>query len=111
MIQPPELSKEETPMEEPPAEKVNGTSKKRHGPKKPKVPKSPKAGKPKGGLGVPKDENTPSVQRARAQILINEIDMDISSIPTLVCSCTGTPQQCYRWGSSGWQSACCTTGI
>ncbi|KAL4569019.1 hypothetical protein LXL04_024646 [Taraxacum kok-saghyz] len=26
-----------------------------------------------------------------------------------VCSCTGVAQPCYRWGSGGWQSACCTT--
>ncbi|URE12990.1 GAGA-binding protein [Musa troglodytarum] len=32
-------------------------------------------------------------------------------IPTPVCSCTGKPQQCYRWGVGGWQSACCTTSI
>ncbi|KAL0326790.1 UNVERIFIED_CONTAM: protein BASIC PENTACYSTEINE2 [Sesamum angustifolium] len=24
--------------------------------------------------------------------------MDITGIPIPVCSCTGTPQQCYRWG-------------
>ena len=29
-----------------------------------------------------------------------------SSIP--YCSCTGSNQQCYRWGKGGWQSACCT---
>ncbi|KAF3627118.1 Protein BASIC PENTACYSTEINE4 [Capsicum annuum] len=27
------------------------------------------------------------------------------------CSCTGTPQPCYKWGHGGWQSACCTTTI
>nr|GMD89472.1 protein BASIC PENTACYSTEINE2-like [Ipomoea batatas] len=37
--------------------------------------------------------------------------MDISSIPTPVYTCTGTPQQCYLWGCGGWQSACCTTTI
>ncbi|CAK9872192.1 unnamed protein product [Sphagnum jensenii] len=33
------------------------------------------------------------------------------SAPTRIpyCSCTGMNQQCYRWGSGGWQSACCTT--
>ena len=113
MIQPPDLSKEEKPIEEPAIEKPNGPSKKRQGPK---APKSPKTKKPKRGPRVPKDENTPSIQRARAvkkstEIVINGIDMDISSIPIPVCSCTGTPQQCYRWGSGGWQSACCTTGM
>nr|KYP41185.1 hypothetical protein KK1_037445 [Cajanus cajan] len=99
--------------EAPVVEKPNGTRKKRQGPK---VPKSPKAKKPKRGPRTPKDENTPSVQRARVpkkttEIVINGIDMDISSIPIPVCSCTGAPQQCYRWGSGGWQSACCTTGM
>ncbi|KAK7270671.1 hypothetical protein RJT34_25993 [Clitoria ternatea] len=114
MIPPPELPKEEKPLEEEPAvEKMNGTTKKRQGPK---VPKSPKTKKPKRGPRVPKDENAPTVQRARVpkkptEIVINGIDMDISSIPIPVCSCTGTPQQCYRWGSGGWQSACCTTGM
>ncbi|TKY44853.1 BASIC PENTACYSTEINE1 [Spatholobus suberectus] len=114
MIQAPELPKEEKPVEEAPAvEKANGTRKKRQGPK---VPKSPKAKKPKRGPRAPKDENAPAVQRARVpkkttEIVINGIDMDISSIPIPVCSCTGAPQQCYRWGSGGWQSACCTTGM
>ncbi|KAI4352062.1 hypothetical protein L6164_006348 [Bauhinia variegata] len=120
MIQPPDLSKEERlpapappPMEETPFEKTNGSNKKRQGPK---APKSSKAKKLKRGPRVPKDENNPSVQRARTakkttEIVINGIDMDISSIPIPVCSCTGTLQQCYRWGSGGWQSACCTTSM
>ncbi|XP_057767639.1 protein BASIC PENTACYSTEINE2-like [Salvia miltiorrhiza] len=62
----------------------------------------------------PRDEPTPPSSRARipkkrAEIVINGINMDISEIPIPVCSCTGAPQQCYRWGSGGWQSACCTT--
>lgn len=65
---------------------------------------------------VPKDEPAPSSNRARtpkkrAEIIINGINMDISDIPIPICSCTGAPQQCYRWGSGGWQSACCTTGM
>jgi hypothetical protein len=31
-----------------------------------------------------------------------------SSISIPYCSCTGSNQQCYRWGKGGWQSACCT---
>ncbi|KAJ7970222.1 GAGA-binding protein [Quillaja saponaria] len=111
--QQPDLAKDERPMEETVIEKPNGANKKRQGPK---APKTPKAKKPKRGTRVPKDENNPSVPRARAskkttEILINGINMDLSSIPIPVCSCTGTPQQCYRWGSGGWQSACCTTGM
>ena len=47
----------------------------------------------------------------RLGMVINGIDLDLSRIPTPVCSCTGAPQQCYRWGAGGWQSACCTTSI
>ncbi|KAH7438598.1 hypothetical protein KP509_04G022500 [Ceratopteris richardii] len=34
---------------------------------------------------------------------------DLASTPVPFCSCTGTKRQCYRWGSGGWQSSCCTT--
>lgn len=42
---------------------------------------------------------------------LNQINFDESAMPVPVCSCTGSPQPCYRWGSGGWQSACCTTTI
>lgn len=115
MIPPPELPKEERAVEEEPVvEKATGGSRKKR--QSPKVPKSPKAKKSKRGPRVPKNENAPTVHRARVpkkttEIVINGIDMDISSIPIPVCSCTGAAQQCYRWGSGGWQSACCTTGM
>ncbi|CAK7324852.1 unnamed protein product [Dovyalis caffra] len=94
-------------------EKENGLDKKRQ---RPKALKSPKAKKGTRGPRVPKPEGSPSVQRVRsakktAEIMINGINMDISVIPIPVCSCTGTHQQCYRWGCGGWQSACCTTCI
>ncbi|KAL0429655.1 UNVERIFIED_CONTAM: protein BASIC PENTACYSTEINE3 [Sesamum radiatum] len=90
-------------------------AKKRGGGKVPKSP--PKEKKPRTRTPrVQRDESAPSVHRARtpkkrAEIVINGVSMDISEIPIPVCSCTGTPQQCYRWGSGGWQSACCTTGL
>ncbi|KAJ6846379.1 protein Barley B recombinant-like [Iris pallida] len=37
--------------------------------------------------------------------------LDFSAVPSPVCSCTGVPRQCYRWGAGGWQSSCCTTNI
>jgi len=40
---------------------------------------------------------------------LNQVNFDESSMPVPVCSCTGVPQPCYKWGSGGWQSACCTT--
>ncbi|XP_059647165.1 protein BASIC PENTACYSTEINE2-like [Cornus florida] len=78
--------------------------------------KSPKTKKPKKSPRMPRDECSPSVHCARTprkstEVVINGIDMDISGIPIPVCSCTGTHKQCYRWGSGGWQSACCTTGM
>lgn len=80
------------------------------------APKAPKAKKPRKGPSIPKENGNSSVQRAKPakknmDVKINGIDMDISGIPIPVCSCTGTPQQCYRWGCGGWQSACCTTTI
>ncbi|XP_051141133.1 protein BASIC PENTACYSTEINE6-like [Andrographis paniculata] len=42
---------------------------------------------------------------------LNQINFDESSMPVPICTCTGSPQPCYRWGNGGWQSACCTTTI
>ncbi|PNT24556.1 hypothetical protein POPTR_008G140200v4 [Populus trichocarpa] len=112
MLQPPNSSRDErlSRIEEPSVSnegnqlkrrQVGGTS-----------PKTPKAKKPR----KPKDGNNNTVQRAKpakksVDVVINGIDMDISGIPIPTCSCTGTPQQCYRWGCGGWQSACCTTNV
>ncbi|KAK9277715.1 hypothetical protein L1049_007262 [Liquidambar formosana] len=115
MLQPPDLSKDErvVRMEEPVVQKEDSPLKKRQGSG---ALKAPKMKKPKKGPSVPKDGSNASVQRVKParrnmDVVINGIDMDISGIPIPVCSCTGTPQQCYRWGCGGWQSACCTTGI
>nr|GME11748.1 protein BASIC PENTACYSTEINE2-like [Ipomoea batatas] len=62
-----------------------------------------------------KNDNSPAQRAKRAKksigVVISGVDTDISSIPTPVYTCTRTPQQCYRWGCGGWQSACCTTTI
>ncbi|XP_073154292.1 protein BASIC PENTACYSTEINE1-like [Henckelia pumila] len=81
----------------------------------PANPKNPKGKKPKKGP-VPKENGNSSVRRAKVakknvDVVINGVGMDIAGIPIPVCSCTGTHQQCYRWGCGGWQSACCTTII
>ncbi|GER50289.1 basic pentacysteine 4 [Striga asiatica] len=39
------------------------------------------------------------------------IPFDESTMAPPVCSCTGVPRQCYKWGNGGWQSACCTTSL
>ncbi|KAF5206738.1 Basic pentacysteine1 [Thalictrum thalictroides] len=112
MLQSPDSSKDERMirMEEPEIKK-DGPLKKRPGGRTQKSPKTKKSKK-----AVPKDETNASVQRAKpgkrnTALVINGIDFDISGIPIPVCSCTGIPQQCYRWGCGGWQSACCTTSI
>ncbi|XP_021910059.1 protein BASIC PENTACYSTEINE2-like [Carica papaya] len=109
---PPSSSRDERAVgriEEPVPNKEGAQSKKRQSSG---APKTPKAKKPR----KPKDNNNPTVQRVKPvkksmDVVINGIDMDISGIPIPVCSCTGTPQQCYRWGCGGWQSACCTTNV
>lgn len=110
MVQQPDAIKEEPVV----VKKENPPTKKRGAPT---TPKTPKAKKPRK-VPEQKDQNgnNPSVQRAKTakknvEVVINGIDMDITGIPIPVCSCTGTPQQCYRWGCGGWQSACCTTTI
>ncbi|XP_010244189.1 PREDICTED: protein BASIC PENTACYSTEINE2-like [Nelumbo nucifera] len=113
MIQPPDSSKDErvARIEEAGGKKDGPLKKRQSG----RAQKSPKAKKPKR-VPAPKDESNSSVSRAKAGkknmgVVINGVNMDISGIPIPVCSCTGTPQQCYRWGCGGWQSACCTTSI
>ncbi|KAL5210118.1 hypothetical protein ABZP36_005741 [Zizania latifolia] len=80
-------------------------------------PKTPRPKKPKKAA-VPREDGAPNGRAPRGRgpkkvvgMVINGIDLDLSRIPTPVCSCTGSPQQCYRWGAGGWQSACCTTSI
>lgn len=112
ILQPPSSSRDEiaaSRVEEPPVKKEGGKAKKRQNSEG--GPKTPKAKKPR----KPKDTSM-AVQRVKPpkkniDLVINGIDMDISSIPIPVCSCTGAPHQCYRWGCGGWQSACCTTNI
>ncbi|KAK4484108.1 hypothetical protein RD792_011328 [Penstemon davidsonii] len=113
MLHQPDTPKEaKSSIEEPSVKKETGQGKKRGAAP---APKTPKGKKPRKGP-VKENENNPPVHRAKSakknvDVVINGIDMDISGIPIPVCSCTGTPQQCYRWGCGGWQSACCTTTI
>ncbi|XP_022146463.1 protein BASIC PENTACYSTEINE2-like [Momordica charantia] len=110
MLQPPDTSRDEMVcrVEEPPVKKEAKQSKKRQNGGAPRTPKPRKPRKPKNV--------DPSVQQVKApkkkmDLVINGLDMDISGIPIPVCSCTGSPHQCYRWGYGGWQSACCTTTL
>lgn len=115
ILQPPDLLKEERVgrMEEPGIQKEGSPLKKRQGDGALKTPRTKKG---KKGPAAPKDNSNSSVQRVKPakknmDVVINGIDMDILGFPIPVCSCTGSPQQCYRWGCGGWQSACCTTSI
>ncbi|KAK9051951.1 hypothetical protein SSX86_028579 [Deinandra increscens subsp. villosa] len=42
---------------------------------------------------------------------MDQISFDESTMPIPICSCTGVARQCYKWGSGGWQSSCCTTTL
>lgn len=42
---------------------------------------------------------------------LNIVAYDETTMPAPVCSCTGIPRQCYKWGNGGWQSSCCTTTL
>ncbi|KAI3451469.1 hypothetical protein Pfo_008134 [Paulownia fortunei] len=58
------------------------------------------------------DEDDPDKQVSwKDNLGLNQINFDESAMPVPVCTCTGSPQPCYRWGNGGWQSACCTTTI
>lgn len=43
--------------------------------------------------------------------LVSQINFDENTMPIPICSCTGVPRQCYKWGNGGWQSSCCTTTL
>ena len=42
---------------------------------------------------------------------LNLVSFDETTMPVPVCTCTGVPRQCYKWGNGGWQSSCCTTTL
>ncbi|KAK4796129.1 hypothetical protein SAY86_028455 [Trapa natans] len=42
---------------------------------------------------------------------LNLVTFDDTTMPVPICSCTGVPRHCYKWGSGGWQSSCCTTTL
>ncbi|XP_071702586.1 barley B recombinant-like protein D isoform X2 [Rutidosis leptorrhynchoides] len=78
-----------------------------------KVMKKAKSQSPKIKLSTKKERSNDEQQLEtwKDQLGLNQVSFDESSMPVPVCSCTGVPQPCYRWGNGGWQSACCTTTI
>ncbi|KAL1301302.1 hypothetical protein HN51_045956 [Arachis hypogaea] len=47
----------------------------------------------------------------RQDVGLNLVTFDETYMPVPVCTCTGVPRQCYKWGNGGWQSSCCTTTL
>lgn len=74
-------------------------------PKEPKKPPSVPRKKKDKPVSVGKRE------KKNQNEIVDGAMLDLSTIPVPVCSCTGVPRQCYRWGAGGWQSSCCTTNI
>ncbi|XP_010538354.1 PREDICTED: protein BASIC PENTACYSTEINE7 [Tarenaya hassleriana] len=79
--------------------------------------KTPKPNPPRKNPSAPKKpKKTPSVPEVKREKKNPNINIDISSfdfsgVPSPVCSCTGVPRVCYKWGLGGWQSSCCTISV
>lgn len=74
----------------------------------------PNKSKKQSSSGAKKKEGSTSTgmrERKNQNDIFNGVKIDLSGVPTPICSCTGVPRQCYRWGAGGWQSSCCTTGF
>ncbi|PSS21361.1 Protein BASIC like, partial [Actinidia chinensis var. chinensis] len=78
--------------------------------KKSKSPRKGKRGKEQDLGGDDEDPDGPFVVLTDS-LGLNQVIFDESTMPVPICSCTGAPQPCYKWGNGGWQSACCTTTI
>lgn len=96
----------------PKAKKQHPTSKKNNRvatkvlrPKEPK--KQPSVPAKKKGSSI----STGKREKKSQDIIVDGSMLDFSNVPVPVCSCTGVPRQCYRWGAGGWQSSCCTMSI
>ncbi|MCO5604426.1 hypothetical protein L7F22_058591 [Adiantum nelumboides] len=44
-------------------------------------------------------------------LIVYEAQVGTPATALPFCSCTGVNRQCYRWGSGGWQSSCCTNSL
>ncbi|CAL1376128.1 unnamed protein product [Linum trigynum] len=60
-----------------------------------------------------KTSSCPEAKREKKDLNVDfhHADFDFSGVPSPVCSCTGVPRVCYKWGAGGWQSSCCTINI
>ncbi|XP_020084422.1 protein BASIC PENTACYSTEINE7-like [Ananas comosus] len=85
--------------------KANRTAAKALRPKEPKKRSSKSAKKKESCVANGK------VERKSLEHDLGGVMLDLSSVPVPVCSCTGVARRCYRWGTGGWQSSCCTKTI
>ncbi|XP_078439946.1 uncharacterized protein LOC144710143 [Wolffia australiana] len=80
----------------------------------PKAPKRAAAAAAAASAPRKKASSTSAGKREKKnaqELPLEGVTFDFSGVPAPVCSCTGMPRQCYRWGAAGWQSSCCTTTI
>ncbi|XP_020685661.1 barley B recombinant-like protein D [Dendrobium catenatum] len=78
-----------------------------------KASKTPKKGRIGGGEDLNKQISDFKYQEWKVwkvqDLGLNQVPFDESIMQRPPgCSCTGKLQHCYKWGSGGWQSACCT---
>ncbi|CAH8304733.1 unnamed protein product [Eruca vesicaria subsp. sativa] len=57
------------------------------------------------------EEEETSRHLRQEMVGLNQVVYDQTTMPPPVCSCTGVPRQCYKWGNGGWQSSCCTNTL
>ncbi|MQM14958.1 hypothetical protein Taro_047891 [Colocasia esculenta] len=91
----------------------SSTKKPNHVASKVLQPKQPKKQKQHSGSTKRKSGlvSTGKREKRNTDIALRGIEFDFSGVPAPLCSCTGVPRQCYRWGAAGWQPSCCTTAI
>jgi hypothetical protein len=95
-----------------PAEGNKGKRTKENKALSPKPLKSPRKSKKIGeDLNINTDVKKVKTEWKSQDIGLNLLNFDETTMPVPVCSCTGVPRQCYKWGNGGWQSSCCTTTL
>ncbi|XP_057977775.1 protein BASIC PENTACYSTEINE7 [Malania oleifera] len=106
------------PMDEP-VKKIEAVDKPTKVKKKPSVKnlnQNLKPKQPKKNTSVSKKAKEQSMPEAKREkknpnIVLDGTKFDFSGVPSPVCSCTGVPRVCYKWGAGGWQSSCCTISV
>ncbi|WCJ29046.1 basic pentacysteine 7 [Euphorbia peplus] len=73
----------------------------------PKTMKSKKPKKTKESKSMPEAKR----EKRNLDVDMDKMNFDLSGVPSPFCSCTGIPRVCYKWGTGGWQSSCCTPSV